>query len=116
MKEVMNNVKNAKEEDGIVKIGDKSYMPGKTTYGKDTMKEVSAKKIDASKSLGMSIGEYGKVDSYIGGLEADKDENGKSINGTKKKKAISYLRDSGYSNDKIKAIVEAYGWKYKDGD
>ena len=65
---------------------------------------------------GLSISEYTKVDNYISGLEADKDSSGKSIQGSVKKKAISYLREQGYSDSTIKSIVEGYGWKFKEGD
>ena len=116
MKQVMKDMENAKEKDGVVTIGDKSYIPGKNSYGQDKMKATSTEKLDAIKQTGLSVEDYSKVDSYISGLSADKDENGKSINGTKKKKAIAYLRKSGYSDQKIKSIVESYGWKFKEGD
>jgi len=116
MKKVMKDIEGAKEENGVVTIGDKTYVPGVTSYGNKKMKEMSANKMDAINNSGLSIGEYTKVDNYISGLEADKDSSGKSIQGSVKKKAISYLREQGYSDSTIKSIVEGYGWKFKEGD
>ena len=116
MKKIIKDVENAKEENGVVTIGDKTYVPSKTSYGADTMKEMSESKMNAVNDSGLSIKEYNKVDNYIAGIEADKDINGKSVQGSKKKKAISYLREQGYSDSTIKSIVEGYGWKFKEGD
>jgi len=116
MKQVINNMNNAKEKDGVVTIGDKTYVPGKTSWGEDTMKVVSEAKTKAAKDSGLSLNEYSKLDSHISNIEADKDSNGKSIRGSVKKKAIAYLRESGYTDEEIKPIVEGYGWKFKEGD
>ena len=76
------------------------------------MKEFNENKTSAAKEAGLPIKEYAKIDSAISNMEADKDSKGKSISGTKKKKAVQYLKEQGYNEEQIKAIVESYGWKY----
>lgn len=112
MNSVMEDLENASEEDGVVSIGNKLYIKGKDSYGNEKMKEFNENKTSAAKEAGLPIKEYAKIDSAISNMEADKDSKGKSISGTKKKKAVQYLKEQGYNEEQIKAIVESYGWKY----
>ena len=112
MNSVMEDLENASEEDGVVSIGNKLYIKGKDSYGNEKMKEFNENKTNAAKEAGLPIKEYAKIDSAISNMEADKDSKGKSISGTKKKKAVQYLKEQGYNEEQIKAIVESYGWKY----
>ena len=113
-KKTVKNVENATEKNGIVTIGTRVYYPTKNEEtGKEEMKTISGDKVRTVTRTGLSAEEYAKIYSAISKIETDKDKNGKSISGSKKKKTISYLNSYGLSDNQIKAIVEAQGWKYK---
>lgn len=108
MKKVIKNVNEATEKNGVVKIGDKVYTENKD----NKMKALTDKKVKAAKEANIPIEKYAIADAAISEMQADKNSKGETISGSKKKKAISYLKSSGYNEKEIKAIVEAYGWKY----
>ena len=54
--------------------------------------------------------------SALASLESDKDEDGKTVTGSLRKKVISYLRESELSQGEKLIILAARGYTYKDGD
>ena len=65
----------------------------------------------------ISAGKAASVIAKISELEADKDKNGKSISGSKKKKVIRYLRSCTSMTDSEKLVMlYALGYNLSDGE
>lgn len=80
------------------------------------LSENQKKHFDELMEAGMSPSDYAKYRRSVSGLEADKDENGKSISGSKKKKVLAAI-DALPVSDSIKDLLyfaEGYGEKDLD--
>lgn len=79
--------------DKIKKVSDKEYQVGEKYYVmKDgQMSAVKDETIQSAKDYGLSIGDYVDITGYYNSIKADKDANGKTIQGSKKQKYIDYV-------------------------
>lgn len=111
MKKTQKELKNATDEDGVISIGDKTYIET-IEDGKKKIKTISSDKMNEAANLGISINDYIDIDNTISNMEADRNSNGKTIRGSKKQKVINYLQSNGYDEYQIRTILNGYGWKY----
>lgn len=111
MKKTQKELKNATDEDGVISIGDKTYIET-IEDGKKKIKTISSDKMNEAANLGININDYIDIDNTISNMEADRNSNGETIRGSKKQKAINYLQSNGYDEYQIRTILNGYGWKY----
>lgn len=71
------------------------------------------KQIHAFMCADMSIQDYWAYREGLSAIEADKDENGKTINGSKKEKVVKYIENLGISDD-AKHILLKYEYPSDD--
>ena len=67
------------------------YLAYYSKYGSDIMSGTSYEKTKEAVQNGLTIDEYAAYKGGISGLSADKDENGKTISGSKKEKVLSAI-------------------------
>lgn len=111
MKKTQKELKNATDEDGVISIGDKTYIET-IEDGKKKIKTISSDKMNEAANLGININDYIDIDNTISNMEADRNSNGKTIRVSKKQKVINYLQSNGYDEYQIRTILNGYGWKY----
>ena len=108
-KDAVENSKNIKKpSDNEFVIGDKHYT---VTDGQvNALKDETVQK---AKEYGLSVGDYADITSHYGTIKADKDENGNTIAGSKKKKFIDYVEAKEELSQQQKiAIIQKYYKKY----
>jgi hypothetical protein len=108
-KEAVENSKNIeKPSDNEFVIGDKHY-----TVSDGQVNAIKDETVQKAQEYGLSVGDYADITSHYGSIKADKDENGKTIAGSKKQKFIDYVEAKEELSQQQKiAIIQKYYKKY----
>ena len=68
--------------------------------------------VAAMQKTGLSIATYNAIKKHASSFEADKDSDGKTISGSKKKKVIAYVQSNiALTEEQKRLVIEAMGYK-----